>query len=143
MHWISVVAILDIRQRAGYLFLAVVLGQIILISAQVNSRTGVPVLESVTFGLFAEVQRTASALVQASCEHDARVARGDPMLQRQLVALLEHPGTQVSASASLGIQPLLLEVVLERAEAAASALALGSAALTALLLVGRGSSSRG
>jgi rod shape-determining protein MreC len=53
----------DIRQRSGYLFLAVVLGQIILISAQVNSRTGVPVLEAVTFGIFAEVQRAASAAV--------------------------------------------------------------------------------
>jgi len=50
-------ALLDIRQRSGYLFLAVVLGQIILISAQVNSRTGVPVLEQVTFGVFAEIQR--------------------------------------------------------------------------------------
>jgi len=55
------VAILDIRQNAGYLFLAVVLGHVILISAQVNSRSGVPVLESVTFGLFAEVQRGSSA----------------------------------------------------------------------------------
>jgi rod shape-determining protein MreC len=54
------VALLDIRERAGYLFLAVVLGHIILISLQVNSKTGVPVLESVTFGLFAEVQRTVS-----------------------------------------------------------------------------------
>ena len=55
----------DIRQRSGYLFLAVVLGQIILISAQVNSRSGVPVLESVTFGIFAEVQRSASAAVSS------------------------------------------------------------------------------
>jgi rod shape-determining protein MreC len=55
------VALLDIRQRAGYLFLAVTLGHILLISAQVNSREGVPVLESVTFGLLAEVQRGASA----------------------------------------------------------------------------------
>ena len=54
-------AILDIRQNAGYLFLAVVLGHVILISAQVNSRSGVPVLESVTFGLFSEVQRGSSA----------------------------------------------------------------------------------
>ena len=46
---------LDIRQRAGYLFLAVTLGHIILISAQVNARSGVPVLEQVTFGVFAEV----------------------------------------------------------------------------------------
>jgi rod shape-determining protein MreC len=51
------VALLDIRQRAGYLFLAVTLGHIILISAQVNSRSGVPMLEQVTFGIFAEVQR--------------------------------------------------------------------------------------
>jgi rod shape-determining protein MreC len=54
------VAILDIRWNAGYLFLAVILGHVILISAQVNSRSGVPVLESVTFGLFAEVQRGSS-----------------------------------------------------------------------------------
>ena len=53
-------AILDIRQHAGYLFLAVMLGHVILISAQVNSRSGVPVLESVTFGVFAEAQRGSS-----------------------------------------------------------------------------------
>lgn len=54
-------AITDIRQRSGYLLLAVVLAQVILISAQVNSRAGVPLLEAVTFGLFAEVQRAVSA----------------------------------------------------------------------------------
>ncbi len=56
-------AVLELRQRSGYLFLGVVLGHILLISAQVNSRTGVPVLESVTFGIFAEVQRTATGVV--------------------------------------------------------------------------------
>jgi rod shape-determining protein MreC len=55
------VAILDIRQNAGFLFLAVMLGHVILISAQVNSRSGVPLLESATFGAFAEVQRGSSA----------------------------------------------------------------------------------
>jgi rod shape-determining protein MreC len=59
------VAILDVRQRSGYLFLAVLLGHVILISAQVNSRSGVPVLESVTFGMFAEVQRGSSAGVSS------------------------------------------------------------------------------
>jgi len=54
-------ALLDIRQRAGYLFLGVMLGHILLISAQVNSRSGVPILEAVTFGVFAEVERTISA----------------------------------------------------------------------------------
>src|SRR6185295_785627 len=50
----------DIRQRSGYLFLAVILGHVLLISAQVNSRTGVPVLEQVTFGIFSEIQRGVS-----------------------------------------------------------------------------------
>jgi rod shape-determining protein MreC len=56
-------AVLEIRQRAGYLFVAVIVGHIILISAQVNAKSGVPVLEQVTFGLFAEVQRGASAFI--------------------------------------------------------------------------------
>ena len=51
---------LDIRRRSGYLFLAVMLGHVILISAQVNSRKGVPLLEAVTFGVFAEAQRGLS-----------------------------------------------------------------------------------
>ena len=51
---------LDIRQRSGSLFLAVTLGQVLLISAQVNSKSGVPVIESVTFGIFSEVQRGLS-----------------------------------------------------------------------------------
>jgi len=54
---------LDIRQRAGYLFIAVTIGHIVLISAQVNTDRGVPVLEAVTFGMFAEVQRGASSVI--------------------------------------------------------------------------------
>lgn len=56
-------ALLDIRNRTGTLFLAVVLGHIILISAQVNSRRGVPLLETATFGVFAELQRGISTSV--------------------------------------------------------------------------------
>jgi rod shape-determining protein MreC len=56
-------ALLDIRQRTGYLFLAIIVGHIILISAQVNTRRGVPMLEAVTFGFFAEVQRGSSTLI--------------------------------------------------------------------------------
>jgi rod shape-determining protein MreC len=57
------VALLEFRQRTGWLFLAVVVGHIVLISAQVNTRRGVPVLEAVTFGAFAEVQRAATGAV--------------------------------------------------------------------------------
>jgi rod shape-determining protein MreC len=50
----------DLRQRSGYLFIGVMLAHVLLISAQVNSKSGVPVLESVTFGIFSEVQRGLS-----------------------------------------------------------------------------------
>jgi rod shape-determining protein MreC len=50
-------ALAEFRQRTAALFIAVMLGHIILISAQVNSRGGVPLLEVITFGTFAEVQR--------------------------------------------------------------------------------------
>src|SRR5687767_6940199 len=56
-------AVLDIRQRTGYLFLAVTVMHIILISAQVSTTRGVPMLEAVTFGLFAEVQRAAASMI--------------------------------------------------------------------------------
>jgi rod shape-determining protein MreC len=56
-------AVLDIRQRTGWLFLAVIVGHIVLISAQVTTQRGVPVLEEVTFGTFAEVQRAATSAV--------------------------------------------------------------------------------
>jgi len=56
-------ALLDIRQRTGYLFAALTIGHIVLISAQVNTARGVPILEAVTFGAFAEVQRVASSAI--------------------------------------------------------------------------------
>jgi rod shape-determining protein MreC len=53
-------ALLDIRQRTGWLFGAIVVSHIILISAQVTTKRGVPVLQEVTFGAFAEMQRAAT-----------------------------------------------------------------------------------
>ena len=53
-------ALLDIRQRTGWLFMAVIVGHILLISTQVATRRGVPVFEALTFGVFAEVQRAAT-----------------------------------------------------------------------------------
>jgi len=56
-------ALLDIRQRTGWLFMAVMVAHIVLISAQVNSRRGVPLLEEIIFGSFAEVQRATAQVV--------------------------------------------------------------------------------
>jgi rod shape-determining protein MreC len=54
------VAAIDPRRRAWLLFLTVTLGQLLLISAQVNTRSGVRVLTAITFGTFSRVQRAAA-----------------------------------------------------------------------------------
>ena len=53
-------ALLDLRFRAGYLFLGLMFAYVILISAQINTPRGVPVLEEVIFGGFSETQRAVS-----------------------------------------------------------------------------------
>lgn len=59
-------AAFDLRPRSSaYLFLAVVVGQLVLISVQVTTRAGTPLLQAVAFGMVAEVQRAGSAVVQA------------------------------------------------------------------------------
>jgi rod shape-determining protein MreC len=58
---------LDLRLRSSsYLFLAVVVAQLVLISAQVTTRTGMPFLQAVAFGLVAEVQRAGGSVVGAA-----------------------------------------------------------------------------
>ena len=52
---------LDIRRRTGVLLLAISVAHLILISVQVQSKSGVPVLQAVTFGTFARVQGTTSS----------------------------------------------------------------------------------
>ena len=58
-------AMLDIRQRTGYLFLGVMLGHVILISAQVPSKSGPRVLEAVALSVFSRVQGATSAVTGA------------------------------------------------------------------------------
>jgi len=50
-------------RRPGYLLAAAIVLQVGLISAQVTTEKGVPLLEVVTFGSFAEVQRMATSVV--------------------------------------------------------------------------------
>ena len=107
-------ALLDIRYRAGSLFVAMVLGHIILISAQVNSRRGVPVLETATFGVFAEIQRTISTGV-SGLRHGwggyvglRNVKDENESLKRQLAdAQIELQRQRALADRSRGFQRLL------------------------------------
>src|SRR6185503_21341126 len=53
------------RGGSAVLFVLVVVAHIILISAQVTSKSGMPVLQSVAFGLIAELQRGGAGAVDA------------------------------------------------------------------------------
>jgi rod shape-determining protein MreC len=52
-----------LRQRTGVLFVVVLVGHIVLISVQVQSHTGVPVLEAAAFGVFSRVQLALAGVV--------------------------------------------------------------------------------
>jgi rod shape-determining protein MreC len=56
-------AFADIRQRPGVVLGAAILLHVALISAQVNTASGLPVLQVVTFGSFSEVQRGTMAVI--------------------------------------------------------------------------------
>jgi rod shape-determining protein MreC len=51
---------LDIRRRTGWLFLIAVVGQVILISAQVQTSSGAKVLNAVAFGIVSQIQLGAA-----------------------------------------------------------------------------------
>jgi len=74
-------AVVDIRQRTGYFFLALIVGHVILISTQVTTRRGVPLLEAAVFGTFAEVQRVSNTALS-----DTRTAWEGYLALRQVQA---------------------------------------------------------
>ena len=107
-------ALLDSRSRAGYLLLTAVVGHVLLISAQVNAKTGVPILEAVTFGVFAEVQRGTSAVtssirgVWTGYVGLRQVHRENAELQRQLSdAQVQLQEQRALADRSRGLEQLL------------------------------------
>jgi rod shape-determining protein MreC len=109
--------VLEFRRHSGYLFLAVIVGHIVLISAQVpaNSRSQVPMLETVTFGVFSEIQRAVSSVVGGVrnfwSEYVAlRGVRGEnESLKRQLVDLQ----VQLQQQRALAVRSRQLEELLK------------------------------
>jgi len=107
-------ALLDFRQRAGQLFVAVVLGHVLLISAQVQSKSGIPVLEAMVFGIFAEVQRAATAGVSSfrqtwtSYVSLRQVKTDNDALKQQVAALeVQLQEQRALADRARGLQELL------------------------------------
>ena len=54
---------LDIRKRTGYLFLAVMIAQVLLVSWQVQTRSGTRVLQAVAFEVFSRIQNSTATVV--------------------------------------------------------------------------------
>jgi rod shape-determining protein MreC len=53
----------DIRKRTGFIFLGAIIAQVLLVSAQVQTKSGVRAIEAVSFGIFARVQTATSSVV--------------------------------------------------------------------------------
>jgi rod shape-determining protein MreC len=54
----------DIRKRTGIVFLVAIIAQVLLVSAQVQTKSGVRAIEAVSFGIFARIQGTTSSAVR-------------------------------------------------------------------------------
>jgi rod shape-determining protein MreC len=52
------------RKRTGWILFAAVIAQVLLVSAQVQTKSGVRAIEAVSFGAFARVQGTTSSMVR-------------------------------------------------------------------------------
>jgi rod shape-determining protein MreC len=106
--------LLDIRRSTGSLLLVVILAQVILISAQVQSKSGVRVLQVVTFGVFSRVQGGAFTLIHGSRNLwsnyvGLRGARGENATLKKQVADLEVrlQEQRALAARAVGLQQLM------------------------------------
>ena len=107
-------AVFDIRRRTGFILLAVLTAQIVLISAQVRFDSGVPVIESVTFGVFSGIQRLTFGFVDGVGNMWARysslqsVAEENTLLRQQVANLqVQLQNERARARRSESLQQLL------------------------------------
>jgi rod shape-determining protein MreC len=109
----------DARRRTGYLLLVVLLGHLTLISIQVNTASGVTVLQAVLFGVLSETQRAVASTIGAVAQAWVRavalrgVEEENDRLRRENAAL-EVRLQEQRALASRGER---LQVLLELREA--------------------------
>ena len=57
---------LDIRKRTGWIFFSAMLAQILLVSAQVQTKTGVRVLQAVSFEVFSRIEFATASVVNGT-----------------------------------------------------------------------------
>jgi rod shape-determining protein MreC len=141
-------AVIDIRRRTGYFFLAVVVGHVILISTQVTTKRGVPMLEQAVFGVFSEVQRVANGVttgVRTSWQNYfalRQVQEENERLKQQISALQIRLQQERSlAQQSQSLQKLLeLKTSSELATTAANVIAGGASPEFRTITIDKGTS---
>ena len=84
----------EVRKRTGVIFVAAIVAQVLLVSAQVQTRSGVRVLEAVSFGAFARVQNVTSSAIRGvrdvwSNYAELRGAREENQALKQQMAALQ------------------------------------------------------
>ncbi len=112
---------IDIRRRTTYFFLLVSLGHVLLISAQVQSKSGMPLLEQVAFGAFATVQRLAAGIADTTWSFWGRYValRGVVAENAQLRADILQLQGEVQQKDALARQTTALESILRMQESVA------------------------
>src|SRR6476659_2963224 len=111
---------LALQRRTGYLLLAFCLAHILLISSQVQSRTGMPVLQSAAFTVFAGVQHGLGSFSDGGRSIWTNyfalrgVARDNDALRRRILEL----ESQLQQSQAQAAQTRTLEQTLKLQESA-------------------------
>ncbi len=115
----------EIHQRPGVVLTAVVVLHVGIISAQVNTVTGVPLLESLTFGAFSEVQRlTTTGVLGVRTLWNRYVALGDVEAEnRELRRTMQELQVQLQEERAIAQRTEELRRLLELRERAGLATA--------------------
>lgn len=109
----------EFRKRTGVIFIVAIVAQVLLVSAQVQTREGVRVIEAVSFGAFARVQGVTSSAVRGvrdvwSNYAELRGAREENEALKQRLAALE---IELREQRALAARTTKLQDLLELARA--------------------------
>jgi len=106
--------VLDIRKRTGWIFFSAMMAQILLVSAQVQTKSGARVLHAVSFEIFSRIEFGTASMVSGTRNAwgnyvGLRGVKGENEALKRRVAELEVQLQQehALASRSAGLQALL------------------------------------
>jgi rod shape-determining protein MreC len=110
----------EVRKRTGVIFVTAIVAQVLLVSAQVQTRSGVRVIEAVSFGAFARVQGVTSSAVRGvrdvwSNYAELRGAREENQGLKQRLAAME---IQLQEQRALASRTTKLQELLELQQSA-------------------------